>query len=74
MKQTPIYLDEDQNLRLERRARATGITKSELIRTAIDQFLSRDPADELAAALNDTFGALPGINPPSRDEWDRGYG
>ena len=52
-----------------------GVTKSALIRAAIDRFLSRDrsPAD-LHEALDETFGALEGIAAPSRDEWDRGYG
>ena len=75
VKRTQIYLDEDQDRRLERRAAAAGVTKSALIRSAIDRFLSRDPKpDELKDALEETFGALPGISVPSRDEWDRGHG
>ena len=75
MKRTQIYLDEEQDARLERRAAAVGVTKSALIRAAIDRFLSRDrtPTD-LEAALDETFGALEGITAPGRNEWDRGYG
>lgn len=75
VKRTQIYLDEEQDRKLERRARASGVTKSELIRRAIDRFLSRDGGrSELAAALEETAGSLPDLEVPSRDEWDRGYG
>jgi predicted transcriptional regulator len=75
MRRTQIYLDEEQDRRLERRARATGATKSALIREAIDRFLSRErPSNDLEKVLKETAGALPGIEPPSRDEWSREYG
>jgi predicted DNA-binding protein len=45
VKRTQIYLDESQDERLARRARAAGTTKSELIREAVDAFLA-DPEDE----------------------------
>lgn len=74
MKRTQIYLDDDQDARLERRARASGQTKSALIREAINRFLARDPApDDLRAALEKTAGALPDLEVPDRGEWDRGY-
>jgi predicted transcriptional regulator len=75
MKRTQIYLDEDQNERLGRRARATGVTKSALIRAAIDAFLKRGISpSEKGRALDETFGALPDIRVPDRSEWDRGHG
>ncbi len=75
MKRTQIYLDEDQDARLERRARVTGATKSSLIRSAIDAFLARRPeASSLEASLRATNGALPNLDVPSRDEWERGHG
>ncbi len=49
VKRTQIYLDEDQDRRLAKRAEAWGTTKSELIRQAVDDFLDRE--DEEAAAL-----------------------
>jgi predicted transcriptional regulator len=75
MKRTQFYLDEIQDDALGRRARASGTTKSALIRAAVDDFLTRerDP-DALATVLRETAGALPGLGRPSRDEWDRGYG
>lgn len=75
MKRTQIYLDEEQDRRLERRARAVGKTKSALIREAVDQLLKRErPPTELEAALRETAGALAGIGAPNRDEWNRRYG
>jgi len=75
MRRTQIYLDDDQDRRLAARARADGTTKSALIRAAIDQFLARrSRRADLQAHLDATFGSLRGIEVPSRDEWDRGYG
>ncbi len=75
VKRTQIYLDDEQDRRLQERARATGRTKSALIRDAIDRLLSRGRApSELESALEETAGALPGITLPERAEWDRGYG
>jgi predicted DNA-binding protein len=75
VKRTQIYLDEDQDARLEAAARVSGSTKSSLIRSAIDAFFSR-PRDvtSLEASLKATSGALPDLEVPSRDEWDRGHG
>jgi predicted transcriptional regulator len=75
MKRTQIYLDDDQVRRLQARARAEGTTRSAVIREAIDQFLKgRSRRADLRAHLDATFGSIPGITVPSRDEWDRGYG
>ncbi len=75
MKRTQIYLDEEQDRKMERRARAAAVTKSALIREAIDRFLRPETMpDEIESALAETNGAIPGIEVASRDEWDRGYG
>ncbi len=42
-----------------------------LIREAVEVYLADDVAD-IDAALEETFGALPELELPSRDEWDRG--
>lgn len=74
MRRTQIYLEEDQDRRLQARARADGTTKSAVIREAIDQFLKRrSRRADLQAHLDSTFGSMHGIEVPSRDEWDRGY-
>src|SRR6266496_3784502 len=43
MKRTQIYLDDDQDGKLARRASLVGVTKSRLIREAINAYL--DPQD-----------------------------
>lgn len=47
MKRTQIYIDENQDARLSKRAEAAGVTKSSLIRQALDEFLE-GPLDEKA--------------------------
>jgi predicted transcriptional regulator len=72
VKRTQIYLDDEQEARLDRRARATGVTRSALIRAAVDAFLASDkPLNEVDDALGETAGALPNLEVPSRDEWAR---
>jgi predicted DNA-binding protein len=49
MKRTQIYLEADQDRRLATRATASGVTKSTLIREAIETYLAiPGDADELA--------------------------
>jgi hypothetical protein len=42
-----------------------------LIREAVEAYLADDSA-EIEAALDETFGAMPELELPNRDEWDRG--
>jgi len=65
-----VYLTEEQRRRIDRIARARGVTMAEVIRSALDRYLEED-ADPVGA-LAETFGADPSITPPSREEWDRG--
>ncbi|MGH2728696.1 MAG: CopG family transcriptional regulator [Actinomycetota bacterium] len=46
MKRTQIYLDELQDERLGKRARAAGTTKSDLIREAVDAYLDGPESGE----------------------------
>jgi predicted DNA-binding protein len=49
MKRTQIYIEADQDRRLASRATANGVTKSTLIREAIESYLTTpDDADQLA--------------------------
>lgn len=66
---TQVYLTEDQRRRVDEIARAEGVTLAEVVRRALDAYLSaeRDAAADLAA----TFGADPRAGAPSRDEWNR---
>jgi hypothetical protein len=68
---TQIYLTDDQRRRLDARGRTTGAPMARLIREAVEAYLVDDKVD-IEAALDETFGTLPELALPSRDEWDRG--
>jgi predicted DNA-binding protein len=64
MRRTQIYLDEEQDRRLAERARATGRTKSDLIREAVNRLLDEPLSEEeelarFRAAANAAFGIAP---------------
>jgi predicted DNA-binding protein len=64
VRRTQIYLDEDQDRRLAERARATGRTKSDLIREAVDRLLDEPLSEEeelarFRAAADAAFGVAP---------------
>lgn len=63
VKRTQIYLDSGQDDELARRAEASGRTKSELIREALDQYLRGGSADaelkRFRQALADAAGVAP---------------
>jgi hypothetical protein len=66
VKRTQIYLDDKQDDDLARRAAAEGLTKSALIRRAVDEYLEADGDDELRlarfkAAVEDAAGSAPDL-------------
>jgi hypothetical protein len=70
VKRTQIYLDDDQDAELLQRAAAEGITKSALIRRAVDAYLNgSDDADvrlaRFKAAVEAVAGAAPDLPPGS---------
>jgi len=65
---TQIYLTEDQRRRLDARGRRTSAPLARLIREAVDAYLVDDRPDT-DAALDESFGAVPDLTVPSRDEW-----
>jgi hypothetical protein len=65
---TQIYLTDDQRRRLDARGRRTGAPMARLIREAVDAYLADDRPDT-DAALDESFGAVPDLTVPSRDEW-----
>jgi len=67
---TQIYLTDDQRRRLDAKGRLTGAPLARMIREAVDVYLADDRPDP-DAALDETFGALPDLRLPSRDEWER---
>lgn len=68
---TQVYLTAEQRRRIDELAEAEGVTIAEIIRRALDAFLEEEVPDP-APALSATFGAIPDLAVPSRDEWDRG--
>jgi len=72
VKRTQIYLEEDQDAQLAKRARSSGVTKSTLIRQAIDAFLAgpRSDRDRLArfrAAIDEIAASAPASFPDARE-------
>lgn len=67
---TQIYLTAEQRARLDRLRRRDGKSLAELVREALDAYLDKG-ASETDEALRATFGSLPDLEAPSRDEWDR---
>ena len=67
---TQIYLTREQRDELDRIAERDGASLAELIRDAVDEYLSSRPLgiDEALAA---SFGAAPDAELPDRGEWDR---
>jgi len=66
VKRTQIYLDDKQDDDLARRAAAEGLTKSALIRQAVDEYLETDGDDELRlarfkAAVDAVAGSAPDL-------------
>jgi hypothetical protein len=70
---TQIYLTEEQRRRLDAWAKREGKTLAQVIRDAVDAYVTEDPPD-LEAVLRESFGSIPDLEMPSRGEWDRGYG
>lgn len=70
---TQVYFTEDQRRRLDALAARQGKTLAEVVRAAVDAYVAEPPPD-LDEALDESFGAMPDLQVPSRDEWDRGYG
>jgi len=67
---TQIYLTADQRRRIDARARREGTSMAHIVREALDQYLI-DAAADLDSTLGESFGALPDLTVPDRDEWTR---
>lgn len=64
---TQIYLTEEQRRRLDARGHRMGASLAHMIREAVDAYLT-DTAADAKAALDDTFGTLPELVLPDREE------
>ena len=72
-RRTQIYLTAQQRQRLDEIRRRDGCSLEEVVREAIDQDLERS-GERMEEALEATYGTMPELDVPSRDEWERGYG
>ena len=68
---TQVYLTDDQRAQIDALAEHDGVTLAEVVRRALDAYLSETSPDP-TTALSTTFGAAPEADAPDRDEWDRG--
>lgn len=68
---TQIYRTNEQRQKIDQIVEAEGVSLAEVVRRALDSYLSSAIPDP-RSALQRTFGALPNLEVPSRDEWDRG--
>jgi transposase len=68
---TQIYLSAAQRKRLDELARRERKSLAQLVREALDSYLMEEGAD-VHESLHATFGAVPDLTVPSRDEWQRG--
>jgi predicted DNA-binding protein len=60
MKRTQIYLDLDQDRRLAHRAQTAGVTKSTLIREAIETYLAAPDEESVLAQFRAALNELEG--------------
>lgn len=73
-RRTQIYLTASQRRRLDERARREHKALAEMIREAVDRYLEDQSPRARQSVLDATFGAIPSLEVPSREEWDRGRG
>ncbi len=66
-----MYLTVEQRRRLDELARGRRTTLAHLIREAVDRYL-QESGPTAAAALEATFGRVPSLEVPAREEWERG--
>jgi hypothetical protein len=75
---TQVYLTAEQRRQIEELRASDGSTLAEVVRAALDEYLTTHRpqiTDEALAerqrVLNETFGSMPDLEVPSREEWDR---
>jgi predicted DNA-binding protein len=69
-KRTQLYLTEEQRRRLDEMGGRKSKKMAEMVREAVDSYLAASGTD-FETALRASFGTMPDLDVPSRDEWDR---
>ncbi len=69
---TQVYLTKEQRQQLDIRAKRERKTIAAVIRDAVDAYIASDQAvvAERKAILDRTFGSIPDLEVPPRDEWE----
>ena len=69
---TQIYLTKKQRQQLDARRKREGKTLAAVVRDAVDAYVARDTAAaaDIQTVLDRTFGSIPDLEVPSRDEWE----
>jgi predicted DNA-binding protein len=67
---TQVYLTAEQRRKLDELSARSGATLAELVRAAVDEYLTEQHVD-LKVALDASFGSMPDLEVPSRHEWNR---
>lgn len=67
---TQIYLTPEQRKRLDARRKREHKTLAAIVREAIDAYLGTERKTDYQKVLDETFGSLPNLEVPSRDEWE----
>ncbi len=68
---TQIYLTPEQRKKLDMRRRREHKTLANVVRDAIDAYLNAPaPRPDYQKTLDETFGSIPDLLVPSRDEWE----
>lgn len=68
---TQIYLPRELRDMVDDRAHREGKSMAQLIREALEAYLGSQSPDA-ATALDQTFGSMPDLDVPGREEWERG--
>ena len=68
---TQVYLTREQREKIEELMRREHLSLASIVRHALDAYLANHAPDR-KGALEATFGALPNLVVPGREEWERG--
>lgn len=70
---TQVYLTQEQRERIEELRARDGRTLAQVIRAALDAYLQppEPTLGERQRVLDETFGSMPDLQAPPREEWDR---
>lgn len=69
---TQVYLTKEQRRKLDAKRKREGKTLAAVVREAVDAYIAHDrpSASDIKAVLDRTFGSIPDLEVPSRDEWE----